>query len=208
MNSTKKIFLSFAITGSLILIASFYGLSAQIITEPGVYQTYDDYAKHNLTKYDAITINQHGYKGVLKGENVPVAEYKDATCWGIQNENGVVYRINKKANIADQVISNGKVCYYAGMELVVTKNDDGNLKAMDITAEKGTKFSDLFWISSGGNGEMIPASEDNLSKLFAGAKDLIAKMKAKGIDETDRKKFIDDFTNVADWIREYDKTHK
>ncbi len=208
MNSTRKNFLNSTLITSLIFFASFTKVSAQIITEPGVYLKYEDYAKHRLTKYDAITINLHGYKGVLNGVNVPIAEYKDVTCWGIQNENGVVYRINKKANIADQVISNGKVCYYAGMELAVTRNDDGSLKVIDIAADKGAKFSDLFWISAGGNGEMIPASEDNLTKLFAGAPDIIAKMKAKGIDETDRKKFIDDFTNVADWIREYDKTHK
>ncbi len=208
MNLTKNKFLRYALICGLLLFSLINTLSAQIITEPGVYLTYDDYAKHKLTRYDAITITQHGFKGVLNGDKVPIKEYKDVTCWGIQDENGVVYRINPKANIADQVVSNGKVCYYAGMELKVTRNDDGNLKAMDITVEKGVKFSEIFWISAGGNGEMIAATEDNLAKLFASDKKIIAKMKAKGIDETDRKKFIDDFTNVADWIREYDKTHK
>jgi hypothetical protein len=208
MKTTQKTGLLIIFIGSLLFPASFNSLSAQIITEPGVYVTYHDYIKHNLTKYDEISIDKHGYKGVLKGEKVPVKEYKDVNFWALQDGNGVVYRINKKADMVEQVVSHGKVCYYAPMELVIKRNDDGSLKSMDITAPAGTKFSDIFLVSKGGNGEMIGASVDNLTLLFADSPTIVSKMKAKGIDETNVKHFIDDFLNVADRIREYDKKHK
>jgi hypothetical protein len=208
MKTIKKLQFLTILSGAFLINSSLNGLSAQIITNPGIYKTYDDFSKHHLTKYDKIDIGQHGCKGVLNGKKVSSVSYKDADFWGMQNESGVIYRINKKANIADQVISNGKICFYAGPELIIKRNDDGSLNSMDIKADAGSKFSEVFWLSSGGEGEMIGASEDNLSTLMADSPDLVAKLKDKPIDETKTKTWIDSYTMIADLIGKYDKAHK
>jgi hypothetical protein len=82
-------------------------------------------------------------------------------------------------NVACQIITNANICYYAGTELVVKKNDDGSLKSISVNPETGAHFSDIFWVSKGIDGELLGASEDNLSKLFADSPELIAKMKEK-----------------------------
>jgi hypothetical protein len=209
MKALQRIYLPVMMLGGLLLSSSFKTTrNASTDPTPGIYATYDDYVKHHVTPYDAIALGHSGFKGTVNGKKAPVKEYKNADAWGAQDENGVIYRFNKKANVADRVISNGKVCFYAGMELVVQRFDDGTVKSMTINADNGQKFSELFWVSQGGEGDMVGASIDNLSSLFADSPALIEKMKAKGIDEKNTKNWVDNFTNVAGWVGEYDKAHQ
>jgi hypothetical protein len=211
MKTIQKTILPLILASGLMLTSSFSKVStksAQVITEPGEYKTYDDYVKHQLTRYDAISIGHGGFKGTLNGKKVPNTSYKDADVWGLQNDNGVIYRINKKANLVDQVIGGGKIFYYAGTELIIKRNFDGSVKDMVINADDGQNFSDLFWVSEGGEGDMIKASLDNLSALFADSPALVEKMKAKGIDEKHTKNWLDNFYNVNGWINEYNKAHQ
>jgi hypothetical protein len=205
MKTYQKIFFTIILAG-LFLVGSFIGkLNAQISTG-GIYQTYDDYLHKHVTPYDEITLGAHSFKGVLKGQKFTTS-YKDVNFWGIQSEESVDFRVNKKANIIDRIITKGKVCLYAGRELDIKLFDDGKIKSMDIKGDDG-KWSDIFWVSDGIEGVMIPASIDNLTKLFADSPDLVAKMTKVGIDEKDAKKWLDNFTNVNAWIAEYDKAHK
>ena len=137
-----------------------------------------------------------------------MSAYKDADYWGGEDDEANIYRFNKKANKAVQVIANSKVCLYAGMELKINRYDNGTLEGIDIHADKGTKFSEVFWISSGGEGDFIPASIDNLADMMSSNPDLVAKMRAKGIEEKDADKWYDNITVISGWISEYAKTAK
>lgn len=205
MKTFQKILFAALLSGLFLLGSSVNKVSAQISTG-GIYQTYDDYLHKRVTMYDEIKLGAHAFKGTLKGKKIATS-YKDADFWGIQDEDGVDYRVNKKGNEIDRVITKGKICYFAGRQLQIEKFDDGKVKSMDIKAEDG-KFSDYFWVSAGGEGEMLAASIENLTKLFADDSELIEKMNKTGIDEKTEKKWLDDFTNVGNWIGEYDKTHK
>jgi hypothetical protein len=173
----------------------------------GIFKTSDDYLNHNLTVYSLLTLKHNTFKGVYNGTKIPSTPYKEANFWGVEDDNGLKYRINKKANVADQIIGKGEIWYYAGQELVIERYNDGEVSGMGINAVKGTKFSDVFWFSKGGDGEMIGASFENLSLLFADTPGVLAKLKDKGIDETNIDKWVENFKNVNNWIGEYEKTH-
>jgi hypothetical protein len=173
----------------------------------GIFKTSDDYLNHHLTVYTVLTLKHNTFKGVFNGKKIPSTPYKDADFWGAEDDNGLKYRINKKANVADQIIGKGEIWYYAGQELVIERFNDGEVSGMGINAVKGTKFSDVFWFSKGGDGEMIGASLENLSILFANTPGVLAKLKDKGIDETNIDKWVEDFKNVNNWLGEYQKTH-
>lgn len=210
MKTIQKIVLPFLLTGTIAITSSFSGTThknTQVVVPMGTFATYQDYVKHVLVYYDEIKVGHGKYKGVIKGKKVAGA-FKDADFWGIETEDGVFYRINKKANIAVQIITNARVCFYLGMELTITKYYDGSLKGIDLNSvDKGTKFSEICWISAGGEGDMIPASLDNLCTLMADDTDLVAKMKAKGIEEKNADKWFDNITLICGWIKEYEKAH-
>jgi hypothetical protein len=210
MKTIIKIAFPLILAGSLIISSSFRGnpeKNAQVVVPMGTFATYLDYQKKNLVIYDEIKLGHGGYKGVLKGKKVSGA-YKSADFWGAESEDGVFYRVNKKANIAPQIISNAKICFYAGMELSVSRFYDGSVKSVDlVNVDKGTKFSELFWISAGGEGDMIAASMDNLATLMADSPDLVTKMKAKGIEEKNADKWFDNITNISGWIKDYETLH-
>jgi len=200
---TKKLFFPL-LAGIFLLNSSFH--TANNFTQ-GVFKTSDDYVQKHLTLYDEIHLGPHGYKGTLNGKKVS-GLYNKADFWGIQTEDGMAYRINTKYNIADHIIGKGSICFYAGQELVMELFEDGRLKSQYVNAEKGTKFSEVFWVSNGLDGEMLGASVDNLSKLFADSPDLVNKVQKTGIDEKNIKAWLDIFATVNGWIGEYNKGHK
>ncbi len=210
MKTIKRIFFLTILAGSILLNSSFFVSVSNIIPNngPGVYNTSDDYLKHHITLYDEITVKYNSFKGILKGQKVPSTQYKDASFWGIKDDNEITYRVNKKANVADRIMTQGKIWFYAGTELEIEVDKYGDLKSLRAHAVRGTKFSDVFWFSIGPDGDMIKASLDNLSSFLADSPDLVAKMKKIGIEEIDINKWVDNFKNISDWIGEYDKGHQ
>ncbi len=208
MKTLKKFIAPVLLTLFLTLSSSFVK-KAGPVTLAGTYATYQDYTAKKLTEWDEIKFGHGKFKGTLKGKKI-ASSYKDASYWGGQNDEGVVYRFNKVKNIAVQVITNAKICFYAGMELSVERYDNGSVKEVNINdVEKSTKFSEIFWLSEGGEGEMIPASLDNLCKLMADNTDLVAKMKAKGLEEKNKDNvWFDNLNTISGWIKEYMKTAK
>ncbi len=210
MKTLQKIFLPFILIASVAITSSFKGTSTKAppVTLAGIYVTYQDFQAKKLTEWDEIKFGHGAFKGAPRGGKKLTSSYKDSPYWGGQTDEGTVYRFNKKSNIAVQIITNSKICFYAGMELTVNKYDNGTLAGIDIHADKGTKFSEVFWFSSGGEGDFIPASQDNLTKLLADNADLVAKVNAKGIEEKNVDKWFENITNICGWIKEYIKTAK
>jgi len=164
--------------------------------------------EHNLIIYRKLTLGRIGFKGVLNGKRIH-SQYKDVDFWGIEDANGKIYRVNKRANLVDQVISQGKIFYYAGMEVEIKKEGDIADKiseTISIKADMGVKFSDIFWISDGADGDMLGASKENLSSVLSDSPGVVAKM--QNIDETNADNWIDAFTGIAFLIHKYNQAHQ
>ncbi len=199
--------LKFLALSCLFALISISGKSQIAVVPMGTFATYDDYVKKNLVQFDEIKVGRNGYKGVVKGKKVS-GNYSKADFWGIETEEGVFLRLNKKANIPVQIISNSNICFYGGMQLSVSRYYDGSVKSVDFKGvDRGTKFSDIFWVSAGGDGDMMPASMDNLETLMSDSPDLVSKMKGKPINEKDIDKWEDNISLISGWIKEYNQLH-
>jgi len=212
MKTSQKVFLLLVMTGGFVISSS-----SPVIAQDdnaiakddnlGVFKTIQDYLNENLTEYSKMSLGYNSVKGVFKGKKI-YSQYKDADFWGIEDAKGVMYRVNKKNNTIDQIILPGKIFYYAGMELVIKGKGEVGYKrteSVDIKAGKGVGFSDIFWVSVGPDGDMIPASKENLLKLLADSPDLVAKVQK--IDETNADNWVDTYAGIATIIGKYDKAH-
>lgn len=209
MKTIKKLLAPVLLIACFAINSSFTKKSAPPITTAGTFATYQDYVNKNLMEWDEIKFTHGGYKGVLKGKKLS-GPYKDAPYWGGRNDEGVVYRFDKKASIAAQIITNSKICFYAGMELSIDRRDDGSVEQVNINGvDRSTKFSEVFFFSQGGEGDFMPASQDNLCKLMADNADMVAKIKDKTILEKNKgNAWFDNINNICGWIKDYMKTAK
>jgi hypothetical protein len=208
MKTIKKILTPVLLIALLAFSSSFTKKSGPITTA-GIFATYQDYVNKKLTEWDEIKFVHGGYKGTLKGAKI-ASSYKSSPYWGGRDEDGVVYRFDKKASVAGQVITNAKICFYAGQELKVDRRDDGSVEQVNIDGvDRSTKFSEVFWFSQGGEGDFMPATQENLCKLMADNADIVAKINAKGIDEKNKgNAWFDNINNICGWIKDYVKTAK
>jgi hypothetical protein len=189
----------------------------------GVYYTYDDFLKNNITDFGVLITNMIGPRSVNDGYDKVreitfsdgsknyIFKFKEGKIWGFRSTAGSTYRVNKEDNAAYNLISDGTYYLWTDHTTHLTRDENGKINwfQMDYNVnDLYERFSKHLFISAGANGELLNCNTKNLRELFKDEPEILSDLKANPIKEDDRNKIGLCTENVKKWVAMYNAKHK
>lgn len=196
---------------TLFLFASFlvslFSFAQEGPPPGGFYKTYNDYLKDKFTDEglsyfiidDKATFEKNGKRESTK--------LKSVSYWGAKCNN-VVYRFNPEDHKAYAMMEHGNICLY-----VIAHNimfEEKKYKTVYppkpiVVVEDAWQYA--FFVSKGGEGNILPAKEDNLQALFADDSELLKQIKMFHPEKMGADRLAN-FSKLQKWVQQYNEKHK
>jgi hypothetical protein len=191
----------------------------------GVYYTYEDYVKGNITDLGILltsisdriadpTPREIAFSKPDPTMTIGPQEYrfkiKENKIWGFRKTDGSTYRIDLNTHEIYNLVIAGPLYLWAKSSYI-GRDEQGNVNMIHITYQLDflkEGFSKHFYISKGGNGELISCNTKNLTVFFNDEPEILSKVTSYRIKDKDEQTLKSSMENVMEWVNSYNNLHK